>query len=86
MLALRVALAGALAVLAAPAVALATNADGATPTATPLLVELAVAAIVVVGLLARRRLAHLARATWSRLARAAKAIRRLPRPARFSGR
>jgi hypothetical protein len=84
--AFRIALAGAMAVLAAPAAALATNADGATPTATPLLAELAVAALVVVALLARRRLAHLAPATWSWLARAAKAIRRLPRPARFSGR
>ena len=40
MLACRIALAGAMAVLAAPAAAFATNADGATPTATPLLVEL----------------------------------------------
>ena len=40
MLAFRIALAGAVAALAAPAAALATNADGATPTATPLLLEL----------------------------------------------
>ena len=77
--AFRIALAGAMAALAAPAAALATNADGATPTATPLLLELAVAAVVVVGLLARRRVASLARASWSRI----RALRRLPRPARF---
>ena len=79
MLAFRIALAGAIAALAAPAAALATNADGATPTATPLLLELGVAALVVVGLLARRRVAQLVRASWSRV----KAIRRLPRAARF---
>ena len=59
MLAHRIAVAAAaMAVLAAPAAAFATNSDGATPTATPLLLELAVAALVVGGLLARRRLAH----------------------------
>ena len=85
MLALRIALAGALVVLAAPAAALAKNADGATPTATPLLVELAVAAVVVVGLLARRRVAGLARAAASRLAHA-RASRRQPHPARVNER
>ena len=79
MIAFRIALAGAMAALVAPAAALATNADGATPTATPLLLELAVAALVVVGLLAHRRLASLVRASWSRI----RALRRLPRPARF---
>ena len=82
MLAFRIALAGAIAALAAPAAALATNADGATPTATPLLLELGVAALVVVGLLARRRVAQLVRASGSRV----KAIRRLPRPARYQQR
>ena len=82
MLALRIALAGAIAALAAPAAALATNADGATPTATPLLLELGVAGLVVVGLLARRRVASLARASWSRV----KAVRRPPRPARYQQR
>jgi hypothetical protein len=62
------ALSGAVAVLAAPATALAANADGATPTATPLVVELAVAVVVVGGVLARRRIASLARAAASRLA------------------
>jgi hypothetical protein len=81
MLAFRIVLAGAAAVLAAPAAAFATNADGATPTATPLLVEVAVAAAVAVGLLARRPLARLARASWSR-----RADRRVSRPARISGR
>ena len=70
MLAHRIALAGAMAVLAAPATAFATNADGATPTATPLIAELAVAALVAGGLLARRRVARSARAAVSRLARA----------------
>ena len=79
MLAFRIAVAGAIATLAAPAAAFATNADGATPTATPLLVELGVAGLVVVGLLARRRVAHLVRASWSRV----KMVRRLPRAARF---
>lgn len=78
MLALRIALAGAFAALAAPAAAFATNADGATPTATPLILELGVAGLVVAGLLARRRVASLARASWSRV----RTIRRLPRPAR----
>jgi hypothetical protein len=82
MLALRIALAGAIAALAAPAAALATNADGATPTATPLLLELGVAGLVVVGLLVRRRVASLARASWSRV----KAVRRPPRPARYQQR
>ena len=55
-----------------------------TPTAPPrprrpLLLELAVAALVVAGLLARRRVAQLARASWSRV----KSIRRQPRAARF---
>ena len=67
MLAFRIVLAGTTAVLMAPAAALAANADGATPSATPLLVELAVAAAVAVGLLTRRRVAQLARASWSRL-------------------
>jgi hypothetical protein len=69
MLAFRIALAGAMAILVAPAAALATNADGATPTATPLLVELAVAIVVVGGLLARRPFAHLLRAAVARFAR-----------------
>ena len=68
MLAYRIALAGAIAVLTAPATAFATNADGATPTATPLILELAVAALVAGGLLARRRVAALARAAVSRFA------------------
>jgi hypothetical protein len=68
MLAYRIALAGAIAVLAAPATAFATNADGATPTATPLILELAVAAFVLGGLLARRRVIGVARAARSRLA------------------
>jgi hypothetical protein len=78
MLALRIALATALAALAAPAAALAINADGATPTATPLILELGLAALVVAGLLARHRVASFARSSWSR----AKAIRRAPRAAR----
>ena len=81
MLAFRIALAGAIAALAAPAAALATNADGATPTATPLLLELAVAALVVAGLVARRRILRLARAAASRLAQA-RSIGRQPRRAR----
>ena len=85
MLAFRIALAGAMAALTAPAAALATNADGATPTATPLLAELAVAALVVVTLLARRRVARLARAAASRLAQV-RAGRRPPRPARVNER
>ncbi len=68
MLAYRIALTGAIAVLAAPATALASNAGGATPTATPLLVELAVAAVVAGAVLARRRLTAFARAGASRLA------------------
>ena len=82
MLAFRIALAAAIAALAAPAAAFATNADGATPTATPLILELGLAGIVVIGLLARRRVASLARASWSRV----KAIRRPPRPARYEQR
>ena len=82
MLAFRIALAGAIAALAAPAAAFATNADGATPTATPLILELGLAGLVVVGLLARRRVATLARASWSRV----RAIRRSPRPARYQQR
>ena len=82
MLAFRIALAGAIAALAAPAAALATNADGATPTATPLLLELAVAALVVAGLVARRRVV---RAVASRLAQV-KSIRRQPRRARVNER
>jgi hypothetical protein len=85
MLAFRIALAGATAVLAAPAAAFATNADGATPSATPLLVEVGIAAAVAIGLLARQRVAHLARAGWSRLAQW-RASRRVARPARISGR
>jgi hypothetical protein len=85
MLAFRIVLAGATAVLAAPAAAFATNADGATPTATPLLLELVVAAAIAVGLVARRRVAHAARAGWSRLAQW-RASRRVARPARISGR
>ncbi|MEO8691106.1 MAG: hypothetical protein ABI611_23200 [Solirubrobacteraceae bacterium] len=68
MLAYRIALTGAIAVLTAPASAFAANADGATPTATPLIVELTVAAFVVGGLVARRRVIALARAAASRLA------------------
>jgi hypothetical protein len=85
MLAFRIVLAGATAVLMAPAAAFATNADGATPSATPLLVELAVAAAVAGGLLARRRLAPLARASWSRATRL-RANRRLTSPARIGER
>jgi hypothetical protein len=85
MLALRIALAGAIATLAAPAAALATNADGATPTATPLLLELAMAALVVAGLVARRRVVRLARAAGSRLAQL-RSIRRQPRRARVNER
>jgi hypothetical protein len=85
MLAFRIVLAGATAVLMAPAAAFATNADGATPSATPLLVELAVAAAVAVGLLTRRRVAHLARAGWSRLT-GWRASRRVTSPARIGGR
>ena len=81
MLAFRIALAGAMAILVAPAAALATNADGATPTAAPLLVELGVAVAVVGGLLARRPFAHLLRAAVARLAR-----RRVARPVRISER
>ena len=68
MLVHRIALTAALAVLAAPSAAFATNADGATPTATPLLVEIAVAAMVAGGLLARRRISGFARAAASRVA------------------
>jgi hypothetical protein len=85
MLALRIALAGAIAALAAPAAALATNADGATPTATPLLLELAVAGIVVAGVVARRRVVRLAHAAASRLAQV-KPIRRQARRARVNER
>ena len=67
MLAYRIALAGAAAVLAAPATAFATNADGATPTATPLILELAAAALVVGGVLARRHLMSLGRGVKWRL-------------------
>jgi hypothetical protein len=69
MLAHRIALAAAIAILAAPATALAANADGATPTATPLILELAVAVLVVGGLLARRRIAGFARAVAARATR-----------------
>ena len=85
MLAFRIVLAGAMTVLAAPAAAFATNADGATPSATPLLVELAVAAAVALGLLARRRVAHLARAGWSGLSQWRRS-RRVARPARMTER
>jgi hypothetical protein len=85
MLAFRIVLAGATAVLMAPAAALATNADGATPSATPLLVELAVVATVAVGLLTRRRVAQLARASWSRLTYR-RAGRRVTNPARIGER
>ena len=69
MLAHRVALAAAIAILAAPATALAANADGATPTATPLILELSVAVLVAGGLLARHRIAGYARAVAARVAR-----------------
>ena len=82
MLAFRIVLAGATAVLMAPAAAFAANADGATPSATPLLVELALVVVVVVGVVARRPVAQLARASWSRLT----ASRRVTRPARVSER
>jgi hypothetical protein len=85
MLAFRIALAGAIATLAAPAAALATNADGATPTATPLLLELAVAGIVVAGVVARRRVVRLAHAAAARLAQV-KPIRRQARRARVNER
>ena len=81
MLAYRIALAGAIAVLAAPATAFATNADGATPTATPLILELAVAALAIGGLLARRRVMGLARGIKWRLAQLA-GPRRAPGPRR----
>jgi hypothetical protein len=68
MLAHRIALAALIVVLAAPATAFAANADGATPTATPLIAELAVAALVIAAVVARRRVAALARAAGSRLA------------------
>ena len=68
MLAHRIALSAAIAVLAAPATAFATNADGATPTATPLILELGVAVLVVGGLLVRRRVMGLARGVKWRLA------------------
>jgi hypothetical protein len=45
-----------------------TLAAHATPSATPLLVELAVATVAVAGLLARRPLARLGQAAWARLA------------------
>jgi hypothetical protein len=67
MLAYRIALAGVIAVLTAPATAVAANADGATPTATPLIVELAVAALVVGGLVARRRVVALVRSAAARV-------------------
>ncbi len=85
MLAFRIALAGAAAVLAAPAAAFATNAHGATPSATPLLLELVAAVAVAVSLVARRRVTRLARAGWSQLAQW-RASRRVARPARISGR
>ena len=85
MLAFRIFLAGATAVLAAPAAALAANADGATPTATPLLLELAAATAVAVAVLVRRPLARLARASWARLAHR-RASRRVAGPARIDGR
>ena len=67
MFAHRTALAAAIAILAAPATALAANADGATPTATPLIVELAAAALVVGGVLARRHVMSVARGVKWRL-------------------
>jgi hypothetical protein len=85
MLAYRIALAGAIAVLTAPATAFATNADGATPTATPLILELVVAALVAGGLLARRRVAALARSAATRFAQV-RAKRRPPSRARVSER
>ena len=69
MFAHRIALAAAIAVLAAPATAFASNADGATPTATPLIAELALAAFAIAAVAARRRVAALARSAGSRLAR-----------------
>ena len=69
MLAHRIAvLAAAIAVLAAPATAFATNADGATPTATALIAAVAIVALVASGLLARHRVMRLARTARSRLA------------------
>ena len=85
MLAFRIAVAGAVAALAAPAAAVARNADGATPTATPLLLELAVAALVVAGVVARRRVVRFAHAAASRLAQV-KPIRRQARRARANER
>jgi hypothetical protein len=67
MLASRIAVATTLAVLVAPAAAFAAHGNHG-PSATPLLVELAAAGLVLAGLLARRPLAGLARRAWSRLA------------------
>jgi hypothetical protein len=81
MLAYRIAFAGAIAVLAAPATALAANADGATPTAAPLIVELAVATLVVGGLVSRRHIGALVRSVAARVTQ-----RRPQRRARVSER
>jgi len=67
MLARRIAVTTATAVLAAPSAALAADAV-AHPSATPLLVELATVLVVATGLLSRRRIARLGRSSWSRVA------------------
>ena len=72
------------AVLAAPAVAHAANHQGATPSATPLIVELAAAALILTLVIVRRPLARLVRATFRRLAQR-RAGERVTRPARFGG-
>jgi hypothetical protein len=82
MLASRIAVATTLAVLVAPAAAFAAHGNHG-PSATPLLVELSAAGIVVAGLVARRPLAGLARGAWSRLAQWASS-RRLPGRAQAS--
>jgi hypothetical protein len=88
MLARRIAASAFAAVLAAPAAAHAGHvvrhaSEG--PSATPLLVELAAAALIAVIAVTRKPLARFARATSARLAQR-RADRRLARPARFSGR
>ena len=89
MLARRIAASAVVAVLVAPAAAHAGGhvvrhaSEG--PSATPLLVELAGAALIAVIAVTRKPLARLARATTARLAQR-RADRRLARPARISGR
>jgi hypothetical protein len=69
MLAARIAVASAAAVLAAPAAALAAHSRGTHgPSATPLLVELAVVAAAALAMLARRPATHVLRAALAKLA------------------